>query len=63
MCLALYLQSIQQTPNVSGESYRGWVSNLMSQLQQLPGEQRKEAKRLGRIRILECGDLDAALAI
>ena len=30
MRLALYLHSIQQTPNVSGESYPECVGNLMS---------------------------------
>jgi hypothetical protein len=60
MRLALYLDSVQQTPNVSGESYPECIKSLMDQFQRLPEEQRKEARRLGRIRIRECGDLDAA---
>jgi hypothetical protein len=60
MRLALYLDSIQQTPNVSGNNYREYVINLTRQFQQLAAEQRKDAKRLGRMRIRECGDLDAA---
>ena len=60
MCLALYLQSTQQTPNVAGESYRDCVRNLMNQFQQLPVEQRKEGRRLARIHIRECGGLAAA---
>jgi hypothetical protein len=60
MRLALYLDSIQQTPNVSGNTYREYVVNLTRQFQQLAAEQRKDAKRLGRMRIRECGDLDAA---
>jgi hypothetical protein len=60
MRLALYLDSIQQTPNVSGNNYREYVVNLTRQFQQLAAEQRKDAKRLGRMRIRECGDLDAA---
>jgi len=60
MRLALYLDSIQQTPNVSGNNYREYVVNLGRQFQQLAPEQRKDAKRLGRMRIRECGDLDAA---
>lgn len=59
MRLALYLHSIQQTPNVSGESYPECISNLMGQFQKLPAEQRKEGKRLGRIRIRDGGGLDA----
>lgn len=62
MRLALYLHSIQQTPNVSGESYPECISNLMGQFQDLPAEKRKEGRRLGRIRIRECGGLDAAAA-
>jgi hypothetical protein len=60
MRLALYLDSVQQTPNVSGESYLDCIHSLMGQFQRLSVEQRKEARRLGRIRIRECGDLDAA---
>lgn len=60
MRLALYLDSIQQTPNVSGNNYREYVVNLSRQLEQLAPEQRKHAKRLGRMRIRECGDLNAA---
>lgn len=60
MRLALYLDSIQQTPNVSGNNYREYVVNLSRQFQQLSAGQRKDAKRLGRMRIRECGDLDAA---
>jgi hypothetical protein len=60
MRLALYLDSIQQTPNVSGNNYREYVVDLSRQFQQLAPEQRKDAKRLGRMRIRECGDLDAA---
>jgi hypothetical protein len=60
MRLALYLDSIQQKPNVSGNNYREYVVNLSRQLEQLAPEQRKDAKRLGRMRIRECGDLDAA---
>lgn len=60
MRLALYLDSIQETPNVSGKNYREYVVNLSRQFQQLAAEQRKDAKRLGRMRIRECGDLDAA---
>lgn len=59
MRLALYLNSIQQTPNVSGNNYREYVVNLSRQFQQLAAEERKDAKRLGRMRIRECGDLDA----
>jgi hypothetical protein len=60
MRLALYLDSIQQKPNVSGNNYREYVVNLGRQLEQLAPEQRKDAKRLGQMRIRECGDLDAA---
>jgi hypothetical protein len=60
MRLALYLDSIQQTPNISGNNYREYVVNLSRQFQQLAFEERKDAKRLGRMRIRECGDLDAA---
>jgi hypothetical protein len=60
MRLALYLDSIQLTPNVSGKNYREYVVNLSRQLEQLAPEQRKEGKRRGRMRIRECGDLDAA---
>lgn len=60
MRLALYLDSIQQTPNVSGDNYREYVVNLTRQFQQLSAEQREDAKRLGRMRIRECGDLNAA---
>src|SRR3984957_1598251 len=60
MRLALYLDSIQQAPNISGNSYREYVVNLSCQFQQLAAEQRKDAKRLGRMRIRECGHLDAA---
>ena len=60
MRLALYLDSIQETPNVSGDNYREYVVNLSLQFQQLAAEQRKDAKRLGRMRIRECGDLAAA---
>lgn len=60
MRLALYLDSIQEAPNVSGESYRAYVGNLSHQYQQLSAEQRKEAKSLGRMRIRECGSLEAA---
>jgi hypothetical protein len=60
MRLALYLDSIQQVPNVSGESYREYVGNLSRQYQNLSGEQRKEAKSLGRMRIRECGSLETA---
>jgi hypothetical protein len=59
MRLALYLDLIQQAPNVSGNSYREYV-NLSRQFEQLAAEQRKDAKRIGRMRIRECGDLDAA---
>lgn len=58
MRLALYLDSIQQTPNVSGNSYREYI--VSRQFQQLAAAQRKDAKRFGRIRIRECGDLDVA---
>jgi hypothetical protein len=51
MRLALYLDSVQQTPNVSGNNYREYVMNLTRQFQQLAAEQRKDAKRLGRMRI------------
>jgi hypothetical protein len=60
MRLALYLDVIQQTPNVSGEDYRECISNLMGQFEMLQPEQRKEGRRLGRIRIRERGGLDAA---
>jgi hypothetical protein len=60
MRLALYLDSIHQTPNVSGNSYREYLVNLSRQFQQLSTEQRKNAKRTGRMRLRECGDLDAA---
>lgn len=60
MRLALYIHSLQLTPNVSGKSYSECVGNLMRQFQKLPDEQRKEGKRLGRIRIREGGGLDAA---
>jgi hypothetical protein len=60
MRLALYLDSIQQTPNVSGEDYRECISNLVGQFEKLQTEQRKEGRRLGRIRIREGGGLDAA---
>lgn len=62
MRLALYLDSIHQTPNVSGTSYRDSVGNLMRQFQKLPAEHRKEGRRLGRIRIHEGGGLDAVAA-
>lgn len=60
MRLALYLDSIQETPNVSGDNYREYVVNLSRQFEQLAPEQRRDAKRLGRMRIRECGDLAAA---
>lgn len=60
MRLALYLDSIQLTPNVSGENYSECVVNLNSQFQKLPAEQTKEGRRLGRMRIRECGDLVTA---
>jgi hypothetical protein len=62
MRLTLYLDSIQQMPNVSGETYPELIKNLMSQFENLQTEQRKEGRRLGRIRIRECGGLDAAAA-
>jgi hypothetical protein len=61
MRLALYLSSVQQLPSVWGESYREYVDDLTRQFQQLQAEQREEAKRLGRMRIRECGDLEAAV--
>jgi len=62
MRLALYLDSIHQTPNMSARTYRKCVGQLMHQFRNLPAEQRKEAKRLGRIRIHEGGGLDAVAA-
>ncbi len=60
MRLALYLESIHQTPNLSNTSYRESIGNLMRQFQELPAEQRKDGRLLGRLRIRDCGGLDAA---
>jgi len=60
MRLALYLDSIYQTPNVSAASYRKCVGNFMRQFQELSAENRKEGGRLGRLRIRRSGDLEAA---
>ncbi len=59
MRLALYLDSIHQTPNMSGRSYRECLGKLVRQFQKLSVEQRKEARRLGRIRIRNSASLDA----
>jgi hypothetical protein len=58
--LALYLDSVGQTPNVSGETYPERINSLMGQFQRLSAEQRKEARLLAKVRIRQCGDLDAA---
>jgi hypothetical protein len=62
MRLALYLDSIDKTPTVSGETYPERIKNLTSQFENLQIEQRKEGRRIGRIRIRESGGLDAAAA-